>query len=507
MKKFRYLLALIALVALSAPAFAQQTLEQATDSIKNVLLQAKKGDAVAQNEVGMWYYIGRHVPQNYDEALQWWAKSAKQGNALAIGNLGMCYQTGHGVAADPDKAMQLYLRSIEMGNPALVKQQSDLAAKGDVFSNLLLATCYLEGKGMPKDANKAVPYLTVAANKGSADAQRQLGLLYLNARKPSEAVKWFKMGADAGDAECCYQYGRMLLEGLGTAPDSGEGANLLLKAANAGYPEAMYAVGNCYMEGNGVTRNAEQAVKWFRKAAAANVTGAQWALAQCYREGNGVSVSFDRAVYWYAASLQGDYAEKFRTLVRDQIPGSPFVAYLKGLKAYNDNNFEEALKQFKIVEKAKVTDGMVMEALVLASDKNPKQNLKKAVKLLTEASATNARAAYRLATLYEEGRGVDKDMAKAVDLTRRAAEMGYGPAQCALADMYFEGRGVDRNYGFAVKWYAEAYSQGELSEAATKRFARCFREGLGGLSASDDMAKEVEDSYRKNRVADLLKLV
>ena len=111
MRKQLFSLGVVWLLALCPTvASAQQTLEEATDSIKNVLALAKKGDAVAQNEVGGWYYRGRHVKQNYEEALQWWAKSAKQGNVQAIGNMGLCYQTGHGIAQDSLRAIQLYQR-------------------------------------------------------------------------------------------------------------------------------------------------------------------------------------------------------------------------------------------------------------------------------------------------------------------------------------------------------------------------------------------------------------
>ena len=44
-------------------------------------------------------------------------------------------------------------------------------------------------------------------------------------------------------------------------------------------------------------------------------------------------------------------------------------------------------------------------------------------------------AQLRLADLYEQGVGVDKDHAKALALLERAARNGYGPAQVRLRDM------------------------------------------------------------------------
>ena len=71
MRKLLIALCLGALAAIMpATATAQQTREEATDSVKNILSMAKKGDAVAQNVVGGWYYRGRHVKQDYEEAIK-----------------------------------------------------------------------------------------------------------------------------------------------------------------------------------------------------------------------------------------------------------------------------------------------------------------------------------------------------------------------------------------------------------------------------------------------------
>ena len=75
MKKLFFNIIIGSLVVVPQMAFAQQTLEQATDSIKQILVDARAGKPEAQNEVGAWYYRGRHVKQNYKEAAQWWAKS------------------------------------------------------------------------------------------------------------------------------------------------------------------------------------------------------------------------------------------------------------------------------------------------------------------------------------------------------------------------------------------------------------------------------------------------
>lgn len=508
MRKRLYVLGIaISLAFCLIDVYAQQTIEEATDSIKNIMALAKKGDAVAQNEVGGWYYRGRHVRQNYEEALQWWSKSAKQGNVEAIGNMGLCYQTGHGVGADSLRAVKLYQRSIKDGNKALFNQNVNLAEKGNVFSNMLIASCFQNGFGVAKDLDKAEQYLTNAANRNCVTAQRDLGLLLLNGKRSREAFQWFKKGASSGDISSTFYYGKMLVEGLGVKAAKKEGANYLLKTAEAGFPQAMYYIGNCYMDGEGLTRNAEQAIKWYKSAAGKGVPNAQWKLAQCYREGIGTDINFDQALYWYAESLQKGYSRAFRQLIVDSISGSPFVAYLKGVKAYTNKDFETALKEFKIVEKAKIADGKVMEAAVIANPNYAKHNIKKGIKLLDDVSKTNALAMYLLGALYEAGKGVNKDMKVAVAYMTKAADMGYGAAECALADMYFEGRGVEQSYQKAVALDEKANAQGQLNENAAKRYASCYENGWGGLEKDSVKAEEILKTDCKNHVSEILKLV
>lgn len=488
-------------------ASAQQSLEEASDSIKNVLECAKKGDDVAQNEVGSWYYKGRHVKQNYEEAIKWWSKSAKQGNILAIGNMGLCYQTGHGVAVDSLKASQLYIRSIKGGNKALFNQNVEQAKKGSIFSNMLIANCFQNGIGVTKDVAKAIPFLTNAANKNSVAAQRDLALVYLNGKNAKEAIKWFKKGGENGDVTCIFYYGKMLVEGLGVKPDKKEGANYLLKAAESGFPQAMYYVGNCYMTGTGLVKNADQAVKWYKLAAGKGVHLAQWDLAQCYREGNGTPVNYDQALYWYAEASAKGHTRAFKNLIADSIPNSPFVTYLKGMKAYVNKDYEEALKQFKIVDKAKIADGKVMEAAIIANPNYAKHNMKKGIKLLKDAASINAQAMYLLGALYEAGKGVEKNMSTAVDYISKSVDMGYGTAECALGDMYYEGRGVEQNYAKAVELYARAEAQGQLTENAAKRYALCYEDGKGGLEVNKEKAAQLLKENHKSQIVELLKLI
>ena len=52
---------------------------------------AEQGDAEAQLNLGWEYHIGKFVPKDNAEALDWWHKSADQGCVAAQNSLGWAY--------------------------------------------------------------------------------------------------------------------------------------------------------------------------------------------------------------------------------------------------------------------------------------------------------------------------------------------------------------------------------------------------------------------------------
>ena len=69
---------------------------------------AEQGLAKAQHNLGVMYYNGRGVSQNYAEALRWYRLAAEQGFGLAQYNLGVMYAEGHGVKQDYVQAHMWY---------------------------------------------------------------------------------------------------------------------------------------------------------------------------------------------------------------------------------------------------------------------------------------------------------------------------------------------------------------------------------------------------------------
>lgn len=142
---------------------------QATEEKFKVLLEdAKAGDPVAQNGLGVMYYTGEAISKspsgqvlNNDPELAagWFFRAAEQGYADAQFNLGLMYANGEGVEKDMVQAVELFKKAAEQGH---VDAQNNLGAM------------YFTGEGVDRDEKKAVEWFKKAAAKGNVEAQANL---------------------------------------------------------------------------------------------------------------------------------------------------------------------------------------------------------------------------------------------------------------------------------------------------------------------------------------------
>jgi hypothetical protein len=81
--------------------FLEKDLVTKSDSSPNLtgdtLAYAQAGDANRQYEMGKMCYYGDCMPQDYEQAVEWWQKAAAQGNYEAQVALVNAYRTGTGV--------------------------------------------------------------------------------------------------------------------------------------------------------------------------------------------------------------------------------------------------------------------------------------------------------------------------------------------------------------------------------------------------------------------------
>jgi TPR repeat protein len=123
---------------------------------------AEGGDASAHNKLGLLYYEGKGVPQDYRLAKQWFEEAAKQGHAGAQVNLGTLYLHGEGAPQSDHMALFWF---------------SQAAEQGDALAFAKLGSMYTKGHGVLQDYIQAHMWYNLSAAHGekrSAEARDAL---------------------------------------------------------------------------------------------------------------------------------------------------------------------------------------------------------------------------------------------------------------------------------------------------------------------------------------------
>lgn len=172
------------------PPLAIRGADFTAEDFRRTKLEAEKGDLEAQVDLGVMYFSGEGIPQNYGEALKWYRRAADKGNAAAQNNLASMYLKGHGVPRNPIEGAKWMQSAAKQGLP---KAQLNMGA------------LYADGIGVGRNALEAVRWIRRAADQGDAEGQRILGHVFEEGRLARadsvEAYKWFVLASAQGDDE------------------------------------------------------------------------------------------------------------------------------------------------------------------------------------------------------------------------------------------------------------------------------------------------------------------
>ena len=197
------------------------------------------------------------IKGDYATALEEWMPLAKGGNPDAQFNIGLMYFKGRGVPQDYQETMRWYRLAAEQG---FAQAQYNLGVM------------YVKGEGVPKDYKEAERWYRLAAEQGYKQAQYLLGMLYETGdegipQDDLEAVKWYQSAAEQGHAQAQFNFGLMYFQGQGVPKDYKEAFKWFRLSAEQAHPPALVMVGGAYLEGAGVKKDLIIAYMWFNIAA------------------------------------------------------------------------------------------------------------------------------------------------------------------------------------------------------------------------------------------------
>ncbi|WP_075261538.1 SEL1-like repeat protein [Candidatus Odyssella acanthamoebae] len=395
------------------------------EALMDVLDIAKNGHSSVLDTIGSFYRCGYWVPLNYKKAIEWYTRAIDQGNANAQNNLGYMYQHGQGVTQDFGTAKELFTLAANQGNSV---------ARNN------LGFMYGQGQGMTQDFDKAKELLTLAADQGNANAQNNLGYMYRRGQGVEQdfgkAFFWYAKAAQQGLAAAQINLGVMYHLGLEIEQDFDQALFWYSKAAEQGLAIVQNNLGTLYLYAEGVARDYAKAFFWYSKAAEQGEATAQYNLGFMYRYGKYVEQDFAKALSWFnQAAAQNQ----------------PHALYHIGF-IYQRN-------------------------LVPTTRKEAPHFFKKAAEQFMAEPYQQGSAQNLLGDMYHYGRGVEKDLTKAIEYYQKAAAQNYPLAQATLGRVYKEGWGTKQDLEKALLWIKKAADQED--NEGQYNLALMYRDGEG----------------------------
>ncbi len=267
------------------------------------------------------------------------------------------------------------------------------------------ATCVLFGwmMGPPDDERAFELFSKCATGAGHASASYWLGQCYTTGagvgKNLPKAVEHYTTAIEQGSTLALFGLAELYEDGgEGLAKNPTRAIELTVQAAEKGSAIAMWRLALHYARGERVAHSGSKAIELLTQSAAQENANAIWSLSRCYAEGLGVVHSPSTVVELLTKALAVD-------------PGH--------VPAMND------LADMYVCGGVEIFD------------------LPKAIELYTQVieHCSCGAAMLKLALIYQNppGEGVDKDVAKSIELCIRAGERGIGEALYTLGKIYEEG--------------------------------------------------------------------
>jgi len=160
---------------------------------------ADAGQSEAQRYLGVMYRHGLGVKRDDTLAIKWYSAAAEQGHVRAQNNLGVMYMFGLGTEPDNQQAEHWLLAAAKQND---AKAQENL---GLFYSRR-------------NQLSDAIHYLNLAAEQNQTRAQLNLGLMLLAGKgveqNQDKAMKWISKAAQGGSAAAAQALAKAYHDGL-----------------------------------------------------------------------------------------------------------------------------------------------------------------------------------------------------------------------------------------------------------------------------------------------------
>lgn len=259
---------LVALVLLfSVAAFGQ--------SDNPLLDRAMQGDAAAQLKLAKAYQYGDGQRKDMHEALRWYLSAAAKGSAESAYILGTLNYNGDVLGDNVDQstisAWAWFRAAAEEGDPqaveALQRTEAELSAVKLMQAHEFAAAMFLRGEKVPANAEAAAKELDWLVQHESRQGTLLLGLLYLDGKGIPKDLDKARTLCEKAESLRTPGANWCLSRIFDENNDPKAAFDALKRDAEMGYPQAMLAIVDRYHDGAGTKADAVQSLAWAIRAA------------------------------------------------------------------------------------------------------------------------------------------------------------------------------------------------------------------------------------------------
>ncbi|PZO12165.1 MAG: hypothetical protein DCE87_15120 [Betaproteobacteria bacterium] len=140
------------------------------------------------------------------------------------------------------------------------------AEAGDTDAQFRVGVAYDFGKGAPRDGKEAMKWYRMAAENGNAEAQNSFGSGLQAEKRYAEALAWYEKASSRGHALATNNLAYLYDMGLGVKQDRLKGFELYAQAADLGSAEAMWNMANMHGSGQIGEKDMVAACVWSKRA-------------------------------------------------------------------------------------------------------------------------------------------------------------------------------------------------------------------------------------------------
>lgn len=286
-----------------------------------------RGEAQSCNDLGLMFYDGREVAQDWERAGFYFKEACDKNNSGGCYNLATLYANGSGVTKDPSFAAEVYEKGCDLGNAPSCYALADARIKGEgmekdapraavlfrkACENGLPRGCarfadlMADGEGVDLDRTGALNFYERACNGGEVDTCYDLAERWeqgkLGDPDGTIAVRFYEKACDGGSAKGCARAALLLDRGLITKRDASRAVKLYERACEAGNGQSCYDIGALSFLGEGVPTDKARAAAFFGKACEAGESAGCFQLGRMSYQGDGIpadkkgaAAAFDKA--------------------------------------------------------------------------------------------------------------------------------------------------------------------------------------------------------------------